>query len=37
MGLSVLGLKDPISRMVPNIEFPIRLGNMILLAQKKSS
>ncbi len=37
MGLSVLGLKDPISRVVPNIEFPIRLGNMIVLAQKKSS
>ena len=37
MGLSVLGLKDPISRLLPNIEFPIRLGNMITLAQKKSS
>lgn len=37
MGLSVLGLKDPISRLLPNIEFPIRLGNMITLAQKESS
>lgn len=34
MGLSVLGLKDPFSRLLPNIEFPIRLGNIIALAQK---
>lgn len=34
-GLSVLGLKDPFSRLLPNIEFPIRLGNMITLAVKK--
>lgn len=34
MGLSVLGLKDLISRFLPNIEFPIRLGNMISIAQK---
>lgn len=35
MGLSVLGMKDLVSRFVPNFEFPIRLGNMIALAQKQ--
>jgi len=35
VGLSVLGLKDLVSKFVPNFEFPIRLGNMIALAQKK--
>ena len=34
MGLSVLGLNDRISNLLPNVEFPIRLGNMITLAQK---
>ena len=35
MGLSVLGLRDLFSRFIPNFEFPIRLGNMIALAQKR--
>lgn len=35
MGFSVLGIKDLVSRFVPNFEFPIRLGNMIALAQKQ--
>ncbi len=34
MGLSVVGVKDLVSRFLPDIEFPIRLGNMIALAQK---
>ena len=33
MGLSVLGFKDLISKHLPNIEFPIRLGNVICLAK----
>jgi len=35
MGLSILGVKASISRLLPNIEFPIRLGNIICLAEKK--
>jgi hypothetical protein len=34
MGLSVLGIKDRISLFIPNVEFPIRLGNIICLAKK---
>ncbi len=37
IGLSVIGLNDLYSKWLPNIEFPIRLGNMITLAQKSSS
>jgi hypothetical protein len=35
MGLSVYGIKDAYSRFIPNFEFPIRLGNMIALAEKR--
>ncbi len=35
MGLSVLGIKDRFSRYLPDVEFPIRLGNLICLADKK--
>jgi hypothetical protein len=35
-GFSVLGVKDRVSRHLPNIEFPIRLGNLICLAKKNS-
>jgi len=34
LGLSVLGLRDPVSKILPNIEFPVRLGNLITLARK---
>ncbi len=37
MGFSVLGVKDRVSRYLPDIEFPIRLGNLICLADKKKS
>lgn len=37
MSFSVLGKRDFISRYLPNIEFPIRLGNLICLADKKDS
>lgn len=37
MGFSVLGIKDRISRYLPDVEFPIRLGNLICLADKKES
>jgi len=36
MGLSILGLKDRISRILPNIEFPIRLGNLISLSVRNA-
>ncbi len=35
MGFSVLGIKDRFSHYLPNVEFPIRLGNLICLADKK--
>ena len=35
MGFSVLGIRDRVSRYLPDIEFPIRLGNLICLAEKK--
>jgi hypothetical protein len=35
MGLSVVGVRDFLSRLLPNFEFPIRLGNLICLAEKK--
>ena len=35
MGLSVLGIKDYLSRLLPDLEFPIRLGNLICLAEKE--
>jgi len=35
MGFSVLGIRDLFSRYLPDIEFPIRLGNIICLADKK--
>lgn len=35
-GFSVLGVKDGISRYLPDIEFPIRLGNLICLAKKNT-
>jgi hypothetical protein len=34
MGFSVLGVKEKVSRFLPDVEFPIRLGNIICLAQK---
>lgn len=34
LGLSIVGAKDLFSRFMPNVEFPIRLGNLIALAQK---
>jgi hypothetical protein len=34
---SVLGRGDRVSRLLPDIEFPIRLGNMICLAEKSGS
>jgi hypothetical protein len=37
IGFSVLGIKDRVSRYLPDIEFPIRLGNLICLADKKES
>lgn len=37
MGFSVLGITDRVSRYLPDIEFPIRLGNLICLADKKDS
>lgn len=37
MGLSVLGVRDRFSGYLPDIEFPIRLGNLICLAEKKKS
>lgn len=37
MGFSVLGIADRVSRYLPDIEFPIRLGNLICLADKKDS
>jgi hypothetical protein len=37
MGLSVVGVRDFLSRLLPNFEFPIRLGNLICLAEKKVS
>jgi len=37
IGSSVLGIKDRVSRFLPDIEFPIRLGNLICLADKKKS
>jgi hypothetical protein len=36
MGFSVLGSKDRVSRYLPNIEFPIRLGNLICIAKKRN-
>ena len=37
MGLSVIGMRDLYSRYLPDFEFPIRLGNLICLAEKKKS
>lgn len=37
MGFSILGITDRVSRYLPDIEFPIRLGNLICLADKKVS
>jgi len=37
MGFSVLGIKDQVSRYLPDIEFPVQLGNLICLADKKES
>lgn len=37
MGFSVLGITDRVSRYLPDIEFPIRLGNLICLADKRDS
>ena len=34
MGLSVLGIEDRFSPFLPDVEFPIRLGNIICLAKK---
>jgi len=36
MGFSVLGIKEKVSRFLPDFEFPIRLGNIICLAQKNA-
>ncbi len=37
MGFSVLGIKDLISQYLPDVEFPIRLGNLICLADNRES
>ena len=37
MGFSVLGVKDKFLQFLPDVEFPIRLGNLICLAVKKES
>lgn len=37
MGFKTLGLSDYLSRFLPNLEVPIRLGNIILLAQKSNN
>ncbi len=37
MSLTILGIKDFVSRILPNIEVPIRVGNIISLAQKSSN
>jgi hypothetical protein len=37
MGFSVIGVRDRYSPYLPNFEFPIRLGNLICLADKKES
>ena len=33
MGLSLLGSKNPISKVIPDLEVPIKLGNIICLAK----
>jgi len=35
--LMILGLKDFVSKILPNVEVPIRVGNIISLAQKSSN
>lgn len=35
LGLEVLGLPSWISRLVPNLELPVRLGNIIAIASRK--
>ena len=36
ISLTILGLKDYVSQILPNVEVPIRVGNIITLAQKSS-